>query len=357
MGRLTFNETITGDSHQSKEGQRRKLVLNEIVKGFIILFIAVGGFKYIAWNFHKMEQSAEVTSRIINAPPAVNLIVSKEKLVLFKKSFPDNNRGNYYIVNHFDLSPYIPELSDTGGNSLELTVNGKPIHSFLLFRFERFNILYSVDHTFVFTTHDCGIEGLLRLRKRMPFLRAALLKLAFPGGNSGSADDANVNLKNFIGETPVRLKYGEGIFSLPIPAAPKGEIYEITFEYNVTGSAVPVLMASDHRRSGENVLFRKRLYIPKKGSFRKVGFLFPAPDKMDSFVFHIAARFRGHRPDRKGEVNVRNISISRLGNEAIFQQAAPLVRSLAPTVYYSDALEKMEGGFIECIREPGEVPK
>ena len=171
MGIQTFFETVTGDSHRPEKGYRRKLLWHEIGKGFIILIIAIGGFKYILWNFHKLEQSAEVTSRIVNASPAVNFTVSKEKQVLFKKSFAYNSDGNYYIINRFDLSPYIPGLTGTGSNTLELTVNGKPIHPYLLFRFERFNILYSIEYTFVFTTYVSGIENLVRLRKRMPFLQ------------------------------------------------------------------------------------------------------------------------------------------------------------------------------------------
>ena len=175
--------------------------------------------------------------------------------------------------------------------------------------------------------------------------------------SSGSVDVTKENLKNFTGETPIRLNYGKGIFSLPIPATPTGEFYEITFEYNVTGRAFPVLIVSDRPHSGESVVFHQRLSTSKKGRFRKAGFLFLVSDNMESPVLNIAARFRGHRPYKKGEVFVRNISISRLGNEEIFQQAAPLVRSLAPSVYYSDIPGVLKTGFIEFIREPGDIPK
>lgn len=334
---------MTGDLHRPEEGQRRKPILNEIGKGIVILFIVIAAFKFITWNFPKLEQAAAVTTRIVKAPPAVNLIISKGKTALFRKSFPYNPGGNYYIVNRFDISPYIEEPAGTGRNSLEFTVNGQRIHSFLLFRFTRFNILYSGNHSFVFTTRDSGIEDLVRLRKRMPFIRASLLKLAL-----GKEKDRG---ENITGDSTIVLKYGDGIFSLPISAHRKGEILEVVFDYNVTGRVQPVLLLS--AGPGGEVFFRRGLSTSKKGISRKVGFLFRTPENMASPVFHLAARYRGNRQPVNGEVHAGNISIHRYRSEDEFQGAAPLIGSLAPAITYFDALKKIDSEFIQCIHSPG----
>ena len=145
---------------------KNKTFLKKVGHGLIILIITILTFKFIMWNYWKLERAAALAKGIIKAPSAVNLILSKKNTgsVLFRKSFAYNHNGNYYIIDHFDISPYID-------NNLKVTlaVNDQNAQSLLLHRFKTFTIVTVKGQHFVFTTPNCGIEEFVELKKALPF--------------------------------------------------------------------------------------------------------------------------------------------------------------------------------------------
>ncbi len=169
---------------------KKQLLLKTIGSGLIILIVTVLTYKFIMWNFWKVEQAATQAKKILAAPPALNLTLSKDNTILFQKGFAHNSHGNYYIINHFDITPYIGENLD-----LTLLVNRQNNDSLLLYRFKQVNIIVFRDYHFVFTTSRCGIEEFIKLKNSMPLIINSLSKLA--GSDNKAQWDDNI-MNEFI---------------------------------------------------------------------------------------------------------------------------------------------------------------
>ncbi|MGD2084747.1 MAG: hypothetical protein PVH61_01065 [Candidatus Aminicenantes bacterium] len=169
---------------------KKQAVLKTIANGLIILVVTVLTYKFIMWNFWKVEQAVTQAKKILAAPPAINLTLSKNNQVLFQKSFAYNSQGNYYIINHFDISPYIGE-----NLAFTMSVNRQHTNSLWLYRFEHFNIIGFQHYHFVFTTPHCGIEEFIKLKDSMPVIIDSLSKLA---GNDNKAQPEDNIMKEFI---------------------------------------------------------------------------------------------------------------------------------------------------------------
>ncbi|NIO81241.1 MAG: hypothetical protein GTN53_09750 [Candidatus Aminicenantes bacterium] len=149
--------------------QRNQEILKKIGIGIIICIVSVLTFKFIMWNKWKVERSTALAKKILRAPAAVNLTISNREGVLFQKSFANNPNGNYYIINHFDITPHVDRA-----NRLTLTVmvNGQKAVPIDLHRFKTVNILHCTgfdpDIYFAFTTRDCEMEEFVRLIQSLP---------------------------------------------------------------------------------------------------------------------------------------------------------------------------------------------
>ena len=318
------------------KGQRRQLarIAGEIGKGIIVLVIIIAAFKFISWNFFKLVQAADVTKVILSAPAAVNLTLSKGNTTLYRRSFPFNRNGNIYLDNRFDITPYLND------ESIRLTLNHRPpeaLRAIRVFRFTRFNILYSEDSCFVFTTPGCEIEDLVRLRDTAPFIPGALSKLAVDLEMENREKDLILRL---FEDSEKILKYHSGRFSLALPAPLNdSEIYEVTFEYNLTGKARPIILLTTGTHLKENIAFHHRLSdTSKQGGTRKISLLVPFTGKPVPSAFRIIARYPRSRPHHDGAVHIRNLTLYRYALE----------RTPARTrVAYSDIAAKLRNDLIE----------
>jgi hypothetical protein len=159
---------------------KKQALLKTIANGLIILVVTVLTFKFIMWNSWKVEQAVIQAKRILAAPPAINLTLSKDNTVLFQKSFAHNSQGNYYIINHFDISPYIKRTGRDKDSIIPFwpTINGqnKKDQSFRLHRFKTFNMVTVNGYHFVFTVSNCKIEDFLKIKKCMPFIIRELFR-------------------------------------------------------------------------------------------------------------------------------------------------------------------------------------
>ena len=169
---------------------KKQVLLKMIGNGLIILIVTVLTYKFIAWNSWKVEQAVTQAKKILAAPPAVNLTLSKKNTPLFQKGFAHNSQGNYYIINHFDITPYIGENLD-----LSLSVNKQKNDSLLLYRFKHFNIIVSMGFRFVFTTSQCSMEEFINLVDSMPLIINSLSEVA-AGNNKNQWE--NDFMKEFI---------------------------------------------------------------------------------------------------------------------------------------------------------------
>jgi len=153
---------------------KKQALLKTVANGLIILVVTVLTYKFIMWNSWKVKQAVEQAQKILAAPPAINLTLSKDNTVLFQKSFAHNSQGNYYIINHFDISPHIQQ---TGGNKgsifpFRMTINGqnKKNQSLRLHRFKTFNMVTVNGYHFVFTVSNCKIEDFVKIKNCLPFI-------------------------------------------------------------------------------------------------------------------------------------------------------------------------------------------
>ncbi|UCH95894.1 MAG: hypothetical protein JSV88_03350 [Candidatus Aminicenantes bacterium] len=152
---------------------KKQLFLKTIGNWLVILIVILLSYKFFMWNYWKVERAAALTKKILKAPPAVNLVLSKDHTPVFQKSFAYNPRGNYYIVNQWDITPYIADDDNNGTNhdskfTLEVSVNNQIAESLSVHRFKTFNIITYRDHYFVFTTPDCSIEEFVKLKDSIP---------------------------------------------------------------------------------------------------------------------------------------------------------------------------------------------
>ncbi len=123
----------------------------------IVTFLA---FKFIMWNSWKWDRAISMAKTVIKAEPAVNLSLFLNGKPIFHKSFPHNTSGNYYLINQFDISPYV--------GALAVQVNRGPLISPRVYPFKTFFIAQAGPHYFIFTTPQCDIEEFVRIKTFLP---------------------------------------------------------------------------------------------------------------------------------------------------------------------------------------------
>jgi hypothetical protein len=285
-------------------GERKQFLvklLKEAGKGFVILIAAVLAFKFIAWNSFKLEQAVAIAGELGKEPSAlsVNLEISGKIGPLFRQSFPYNEKGNHYIINRFDIAGHIRDAADFSGGNIHITVNNREVASFLLFRFKRFNVLYTGGYYFAFTTAESGIEDLVRLDRSFPDIENSLFKLA-----AQDEDKKEVIYQCFQGAEK-ELTYGSARASIPLPGVfKKGKLYEIVFDYKATAGAKAVVMLS----SASN---RHKLAAGAEGKYRKVSLLFSPEEDVAAPVLNLLGRSQGKKGAFDGAVSFKDISLYR----------------------------------------------
>lgn len=152
---------------------KKQPLLKNLGTGLIILIVIVFAYRFITWNYWKVEQAVTQAKKILAAPPAINITLSKDNTIVFQKSFAYHAQGNYYIINQFDIGPYIGKNLD-----LTLSIDREKSDSLLLYRFKHFNIIVSRGYHFVFTTARCGIEEFIKMKDSMPLIINSLSELA-----------------------------------------------------------------------------------------------------------------------------------------------------------------------------------
>lgn len=288
-------------------------LMKEAGKGLVILIAVVLAFKFMAWNSFKLEQAVAIAGELGKEPSAlsVNLVVSGKTGPLFRQSFAYNEKGNYYIINRFDIAGQIRDAEDMSAGNIHITLNGRDISSYLVFRFKRFNVLYTGGNYFAFTTAESGIEDLVRLDRSFPDIENSLFKLAVARkGAKGERDEDKKELiyQCFQG-VEKELTYGSAKISIPLPwVFNKGKLYEIVFDYKVTGGAKAVVMLS----SASN---RHELESAVEGSYRKVSLLFSPQEDVTASILNLLGRSQGKKGAFDGAVSFKDISIYKYGKE------------------------------------------
>ena len=115
-------------------------------KGIIILIAAVMSFKFMSWNSFKLDQVAAIARELGKEPPAMNLDISLQGGLgrrPIQKSFAFNEKGNYYIINQFDIRDYIQHIQDeaTVSDNMKITLNGRE----MAYRFEKVEVNPKLD--------------------------------------------------------------------------------------------------------------------------------------------------------------------------------------------------------------------
>lgn len=310
--------------------------MKEIGRGILILLITVLAFKFIMWNSWKLEQAAAVTKGILSAPPAVNVTASTGNTTLFQKGFAYNRGGNYYIINHFDITGHIENIAN---GSVKLAVNDQEIPSLLLSRFKHFNAFCFNGYCFAFTTEHSGIQDLLRLREWMPLMAGCLFKLAVID------EEAKQIIYRLFEDSEKELTYGRARISSLLPLTfKKGKLYEMVFDYKVSGDTKPVILAAPEPFHWESILFRHELDTSMPESYRKVSILFCPREDWVSPVLHVVGRRKSKKqPGRRfnGVVSIKNISVYQ------YQKEFPWLNHLNGfQVAYLDFLNKIKDEFI-----------
>jgi hypothetical protein len=144
----------------------RKALLKTAGNFLLILVIGLLTYKFIMWNYWKVERASALAKGIIAAPPAVNITLAKEKAPLYQSGFA-HNPASYYLVNQFDISPYIDRNSNL---SLEVSINGQKVESPHLYPFKTYNVIRCREIYLVFTTRACSIEEFVKLKDSLPSL-------------------------------------------------------------------------------------------------------------------------------------------------------------------------------------------
>lgn len=326
--------------HKISSEQKQFLVklLKEVGKGVIVLIVTVMAFKFMAWNSFKLEQAVAIAGEIGQEPSAVNLVISGKNNALFRKSFAYNERGNYYIIHNFDIADHIRDTVDmTAGNSnIKITVNGRDITSFLLFRFNRFNVLFTGGYYFAFATANSGIEGLVQLDRLFPDIKNSLLKLDVSGKGEQVEDKKEV-IYQCLQDVEKELKYGSARISVPLPEPfKKGKLYEIIFDYKVTGRAKSVVMLVPASN-------RHELDTAVEGSYRKASLLFSPQMEMSAPVLYLMGRSEAKAKKGRfdGAVSFKDISVYR------YEKEYPWLKEFHGSwITYFDLIDRIKEEFI-----------
>jgi len=311
---------------------KKQALIEKAGIGFIILIITLLTFKFITWNFWKVENAVKLTKGILNAPSAVNLTILKGDSILFQKSFAYNRKGNYYIVNHFDITPYLRDYSTL------FELNGQKYASIVVYRFKTFNIVDIRNHYFLFTTGNSSrdIEAFLEIKTSIPNIIHSLFKLALHG------EQENRELVcNLLTHSQKELKYGAGRFLSELPISfERGKIYEIVFEYKITGSALPIFILAPHPYSPDDLLVHRVLDSSVKSTYRKTSIIFRSGSFCPSPLLYLLKRGRKRRD---GIVWFKNISLYQYRDA--YQWLGQLTGSGAACF---DFINKIKKNFIEA---------
>jgi hypothetical protein len=171
----------------------RRVLLKQIGNGLLLLVIIILTYKFLAWNYWKLDMSVATARDIVRAPAAVNLTLSSETGALFKTGFAPNPEGHFYIVNQWDLAPYI-KMKTAGAagarkpvpaikKGLRVFIDGNEIENgdLKVYLFRRYRIL-SADKDgrtvyFVFISENCGIDHFVKIKDRLPGIIDTIEKL------------------------------------------------------------------------------------------------------------------------------------------------------------------------------------
>lgn len=137
----------------------------------IVTFLAV---KFFMWNGWMIDRAMRMVRGTLAAPSAVNLTLSRDKETLFYVAFPFNSEGNYYLVNRFDISPFINKSENACTLDLTVTVNKRILKPDAVNSFKGYHIVSIGEMNVVFTTAECDIYCLVRLRENLPDIIAEL---------------------------------------------------------------------------------------------------------------------------------------------------------------------------------------
>ncbi len=283
----------------TEQKQFLQKLIKEAGKGLVILIVAVMAFKFMSWNSWKLEQVADIAGNIGKEPPAVNLVLLEKDKPGFQKSFVHNEKGNYYLINNFDISGYLKGISDNSGSSIKITVNNREVTSFLLFRFKRYHVLYTGEYYFVFMAESSGIEDLVRLNETVPAVVNSLFKLAV----SSNDEERKENIAQYFQGVEKEINYGKARISIPLTGTfKKGKLYEIYFEYKVSGEAKPVVVLA-------SVANRHKLDIKGDRNYRKAVLMYSPQEDTTGLVLHLLGRHTEKKGRFDGAVSFKDVSI------------------------------------------------
>ncbi len=303
--------------------------------GLIILTIILLTFKFIMWNWWKVEGAVKLAKGILKAPSAVNLTILKENSILFQKSFAYNHKGNYYIVNHFDIFPYLSDYSTI------FELNGQKAASIVLYRFKTFNIVDIQNHYFLFTTGNSnrGIAAFLDVKTSIPYIIHSLFKLAL-----NEEQDKRELIYSLLTNSQKELKYGTSRFFSKLPIAfKKGKIYEIVFDYKVTGPSAPIVLVAPRPYSPGNILVSHWLDTSVQSTYRKCCIIFRSQSHCPSPLLQFMERGRKRHGGIDGIVYLKNISLYLYEKE--YEWLGQLTGSGAACL---DFINKIKSEFIEA---------
>jgi hypothetical protein len=174
---------------KGKNEIRRKMkyegIIKKIAVGMAILLVTLLTYKFIAWNSWKVKEAVTIGKRILNEPSAVNLKLLKEDKTVFQKSFTFNPKS-FYIINSFDITPYITKTGNDFKISLGFYVNSRPSRQADLHRLDMYDIVNCGGRYFVFTRPGFPIETIPGLEKSMPSIINSM---------SGKQDDEELVIK------------------------------------------------------------------------------------------------------------------------------------------------------------------
>jgi hypothetical protein len=231
-----------------------------------------------------------------------------------------------------------------------VTVNDRLLSAFLLFRFNRFNVICHEDFYFVFFKDGCPVEAFTRLKDSMPLVVGSLFKLALHAGNKRDGGKREI-IYRYLKEPGMELKYGNGRLSRSIPVTfKKGLWYEAAIDYRVTGSAKPVVLLTANPFSIDLPVIRGVLDNSLSDTPRRALVVFSPDTDLVSPLIHLLLRGRRGPRDSK-HIKDKSISYEKI----IFYRyaaAPPGMSDLSRSrvgVTYADFLIKIRREFIETF--------
>ena len=286
-----------------------KELLKKAAIPLLLGMVTLLAFKFIMWNTWKVERAVNMAKHVIKAKPAVNLSLFNTEGTLFKKGFPYNHKGNFYLIRHFDITPYIKQSGTNSYLDIRLAVNGDsaPLKTDL-YLFKKFNVLDFREHCFIFAKQDCSIEDFVSIMKLAPKLVNTLYFLPL--------DPKGVTKENLA--LDCRLTYGNGRYTMVLSGTfRKSRVYQIQFHYRCTGpeDARPSVMLAKPPYEKGNIIFRKNL-IPtgthnEKVAFRRGFILFSPGFSITDPELHFIARSGSGKRTFQGGVHFKNATLIR----------------------------------------------